>query len=37
MADYTRIEDIVAGVENATKSRDNTKQDDGTDTITGID
>lgn len=37
MADYTRIEDIVAGVENATKLRDNSKQDDGTDTITGVD
>lgn len=37
MADYTRIEDIVAGVENATQLRTNSKQDDGTDTITGID
>ena len=37
MADYTRIEDIVAGVENATQLRTNSKQDDGTDTITGVD
>ena len=37
MADYTSIDDIVAGVENATQLRTNSKQDDGTDTITGVD
>lgn len=37
MADYTSIADIVASVENATQLRTNTKQDDGTDTITGVD
>lgn len=37
MANYTRIEDIVAGLENATKIRNNSKIDDGTDTITGVD
>ena len=36
MADYTSIDDIVAGVENATQLRTNSKQDDGTDTITGV-
>lgn len=37
MANYTTIEEIVAGVDNATQLRTNTKQDDGTDTITGVD
>lgn len=37
MADYTTIEEIVAGVDNATQLRTNTKQDGGTDTITGVD
>ncbi len=37
MVDYTSIDDIVAGVENATQLRTNSKQDDGTDTITGVD
>ena len=37
MADYTSIDDIVAGVENATQLRTNSRQDDGTDTITGVD
>lgn len=37
MVDYTSIEDIVAGVENATQLRNGSKQDDGTDTVTGVD
>lgn len=37
MADYKSIADIVAGVENATQLRTNSKQDDGTDTVTGVD
>ena len=37
MADYTSIEDIVAGVDNATQLRTYSKQDDGTDTVTGVD
>ncbi len=37
MADYTSIEEIVAGVSNATQLRTNSKQDDGTDAITGVD
>ena len=37
MANYTSIDDIIAGVENATQLRTNSKQDDGTDTITGVD
>ena len=37
MADYTTIEEIVAGVDNATQLRTNTKQDDGADIITGVD
>ena len=37
MADYTRIEDIVAGVDNAAHIRVNSKNDDGTDTVTGVD
>lgn len=37
MANYTSIEEIVAGVSNATQLRTNSKQDDGTDTITGVD
>lgn len=37
MADYTSIDGIVAGVENATQLRTNSKQDDGTDTIIGVD
>ena len=37
MADYTSIEEIVAGVSNATQLRTNSKQDDGTDTVTGVD
>ena len=37
MANYTSIDDIVAGIENATQLRTNSKQDDGTDTVTGVD
>lgn len=37
MADYTTIEEIVAGVSNATQLRMNSKQDGGTDTVTGVD
>lgn len=37
MANYTSIEEIVAGISNATQLRTNTKQDDGTDTVTGVD
>lgn len=37
MADYTRIDDIVAGVENATQTRNNSKNDEGTDTLEGVD
>lgn len=37
MADYTSIEEIVEGVSNATQLRTNSKQDDGTDTVTGVD
>lgn len=37
MADYTSIEEIVAGVSNATQLRTNSKNDDATDTITGVD
>ena len=37
MADYANIEEIVAGVSNATQLRTNSKQDDGTDTVTGVD
>lgn len=37
MADYTSIEEIVAGVDNATQLRAYSKQDDGTDTVTGVD
>ena len=37
MADYTSIDDIVAGVENATQTRNNSKNDDGTDTLEGVD
>ena len=37
MADYTTIEEIVAGVDNATQLRIYSKQDDGTDTVTGVD
>ncbi len=37
MADYTSIEEIVAGVDNATQLRTYSKQDDGTDTATGVD
>lgn len=37
MADYTSIEEIVAGVDNATQLRTNSKNDDATDTITGVD
>ena len=37
MADYTSIEEIVAGVDNATQLRTYSKQDDGTDTVTGVD
>ena len=36
MANYNRIEEIVAGVENATKLVDNTKYDDNSCTISGI-
>lgn len=34
---YVSIEDIVAGIENAKQLRTNTKSDDETDTITGVD
>ena len=37
MADYTSIEEIVAGVDNATQLRTYSKQDDGTDNVTGVD
>lgn len=37
MASYTSIYDIVAGVENATQLRTNSKQDSGTDTLAGVD
>ena len=37
MADYTSILDIVVGVSNATQIRTNSKGDDATDTITGVD
>ncbi len=37
MADYTTIEEIVASVDNATQLRTYSKQDDGTDTVTGVD
>ena len=37
MADYTSISDIVAGVDNATQIRTNSKNDDDTDTVTGVD
>ena len=37
MADYTTIEEIVAGISNATQLRTNSKQDDGADIITGVD
>lgn len=37
MANYNSVEEIVASVENATKIRDNAKNDSGTDTIAGID
>lgn len=37
MADYTSMEEIVAGVDNATQLREYSKQDDGTDTVTGVD
>lgn len=34
---YANIEEIVEGVSNATQLRTNSKQDDGTDTVTGVD
>lgn len=34
---YSSIDEIVAGVSNATQLRTNSKQDDGTDAITGVD
>ena len=37
MADYISIEEIVAGVDNATQLRTNSKQDDGADIIIGVD
>lgn len=37
MADYTSISDIVAGVDNATKLRNNSKNDDDINSITGVD
>lgn len=37
MANYNSVEEIVAGVANATQLRTNSKQDDGVDTITGVD
>ena len=37
MANYNDISELVAGVSNATQLRMNTKQDDGTDTIAGVD
>ena len=37
MANYTSIDDIVASVANATQLRTNSKNDDSTDTVTGID
>lgn len=36
MANYNSVEEIVAGVANATQLRTNSKQDDGTDTVTGV-
>lgn len=37
MSDYKKISDIVAGVGNATQLRSNSKTDEGTDTVTGVD
>ena len=37
MASYTSIYDIVAGVDNATQTRTNSKTDGGTDTLAGVD
>lgn len=37
MADYTRIEDIVAGLDNATQLINSTKYDDNTYTMAGVD
>lgn len=37
MANYTGIDDIVASVANATQLRTNSKNDDGKDTVTGVD
>lgn len=37
IVDYTSIDDIVAGVDHAIQLRTNAKNDDGTDTITGVD
>lgn len=37
MANYTSIEDIIAGISNATQLRTNSRQGDGTDTVTGVD
>lgn len=37
MANYNSVAEIVASVDNATQLRINTKQGDGTDTVTGVD
>lgn len=37
MANYTSIDDIVASVDNATQLRTNSRNDDDTDTVTGVD
>lgn len=37
MANYTNIEDIIVGVDNATKILDNTKTDEGTIEVQGVD
>ena len=37
MADYNSVEEIFAGVSNAEILRNNSRQDDGVDTVTGVD
>lgn len=37
MADYVMLEDIFETTENMTVLRDNRLNDDGTDTVTGVD
>ena len=37
MHDYGTIEDILSSTENMTILRNNSLQDDGTDTVTGVD